>query len=280
MKKVTKLFLLTLAAALVLSILGCATSKDFGVYNPKGVTEADFAALTIDKKLSVGKIDNESVKWDHSDFWSGALPSTVRIAPGAHVFEVTYRWGNQFSFFPRTVIGNFEGNKEYEIRCTVNGNMWDVDIYEIQDGKAIKVTFDPKSLQGGDTGAIPAYVKYVLNPRMENVGNTVRLENDESVLTFLPDMSYTLRDKKTGKETAGMAGFNMNMTMTEGTVYLLETEAKMNKDAFLKTKYTENAQTVLVPVKCDAQNVTYRYSKPAEIAGTEITFSITEIVKK
>jgi hypothetical protein len=105
------------------------------------------------------------------------------------------------------------------------------------------------------------------------------LENDELVLTLLPDMSYTLYDKKTEKEKIGMAGFNMSLSMTEGTAYFLETGEKMDKAAFLKTDYRENAQTVLVPIKCDAKNVTYRYTKPKELADTEITFSITEIAK-
>jgi hypothetical protein len=261
-------------------ITSCATNKYLGVYNPKDVPDVDFSTLTIDKKLLVSKVDDdESIKWDYSDFWSGPLQRTVKIAPGVHVFQVKYDWGNQFSIFPQTVIGNFERNKEYSMKSVVSGNILTIEIYEIQGRKEIKVTFDPRSLQGGDRGVIPAYVKYILNPQMEDIGNTIKLENNELVLTFFPSMSYTLNDKKTGKETIGMAGFNMNMTMTEGTIYLLETDEKMDKNAFLKTEYTENAQIILVPIKCDEKNVTYRYSKPKELAGEEITFSITEIVK-
>jgi hypothetical protein len=260
-------------------ITSCTTIKDLGVYNPKGLPDVDFATLTIDEKLVVSKVDDKNVNWDYADFRSSRPPRTIKIAPGAHVFQVYYNWDNQISIFPQTVIVNFERNKEYSMKSVVNGNSLAVEIYEIQDGKEIKVTLDPKSLQGGDTGVIPAYIKYILNPQMEDIGNTIKLENNELVLMFFPDMSYTLTDKKIGKETLGMAGFNMNITMTEGTVYLLETDEKMDKEVFLETKYTENAQIVLVPIKCDATNVTYRYSKPEEVAGTEITFSITEIVK-
>jgi hypothetical protein len=262
--------------------VSCATIKDRGVYNPHGISEPDFAALTIDKYLSVSKIDEEKVSWNSGAFYA---PQTVRLAPGVHVFQIDYADGSLKSTKPQTVIGNFERNGTYIIRSQVSRNFFNmaflnIDIYEIQNGEEIKVTFDPLKLQGGDDGVIPAYIKYILNPTMEETGNTVKLENKDLILVFLPDMSYAMTDKKTGTETTGMVAFNMTIAMKDAAVYLLETGQKMEKEAFLNSQYQETAQIILSPVKCDAKNVAYTYVKPEELKGKEVTFSITEIAKE
>jgi hypothetical protein len=52
------------------------------------------------------------------------------------------------------------------------------------------------------------------------------------------------------------------------------------RDAFLKSDYENNAKTVLVPVKCTQDEVTYRCERPEALKGTELVFKITEIKKQ
>ena len=136
-------------------------------------------------------------------------------------------------------------------------------------------------IRGGDSSVLSRYIQFVLNPKMKEVGNSVRLENERYILVYEPELAYSLTDKETGIISEGRAGFTANIFLTEGKVYLLEADLSvLSIGAFLASNYAEDAQVVLVPVECSAGEVTYVYERPLELRGDRVTFSITEIQKQ
>jgi hypothetical protein len=200
----------------------------------------------------------------------------AKIPSGIHSFSVKYNDGQRFSIFPMTVIGTFENGNTYLLKGTIVGQQVKFDILIYNDNvEGESVALDLNKLRGNDPGMLSQYIKYVLNPTMEEVGNTVVLENEGYILSYKPDMIYTLTDKNTGETSMGRRGFSMDFAMGSGKTFLLETDIEsMSKDQFLASNYQEDSQIILIPVACTENEVTYRYEKPVDLEGTEITFFV------
>jgi hypothetical protein len=148
------------------------------------------------------------------------------------------------------------------------------------EGEDVTLTLDLDRLWGNSPDMMSTFIRYILNPTMDRVKNTVKLENDIYVLLFKPDMIYSLTNKETGQTTTGKRGFTMDFPMAEGKLFLLETDiSQMSSEDFLKSNYAEIAETIMVPIRCSEKEVTFRYEKPDNLTGEEITFSIEEIKK-
>ncbi len=265
-----------LLAVLLASCVSAPRTVDRGIYNPKSAPESDMAVLNIHEYIDVLSLDGSSVNWSTPD--KKLSPQVVRIPAGVHVFEVRYHTGSVSSVLPIKVIGQFEKGKEYVILGNVMGNRVSIDIVDKKAGES--VLLDLGKQKGEDPGVLSTYIKYVLNPTMDEVGNSVRLENEDFVILYKPDMLYSMTDKKTGATVEGRRGFQMDFRMKAGKAYLLETDvSKMTKEQFLDSDYAETAQIVWVPVKCSKDSVTYRYERPESLKGREATFSVTEIRK-
>jgi hypothetical protein len=264
---------IVLAAGLFASCL----TIDKGEFNPDNVPAENLATLYIERTVKVEKMDDVKVEW-HSDFSATRI---IRIPPGVHSFSTWYQSIYQYSLAPLTVIGTFERGRKYFLKSIINRNRVKMAIVRYDNHWAGEdVTLDVNKLWGNDSSDISTFIKYILNPTLDNVGNSVQQENDDYILLFGPDMEYTLTDKKTGVTTVGRHGFSMSFQMTNAKVFLLETDIQeMSREDFLKSDYENNAQTVLVPIKCTQDEVTYRYERPEALIGNELVFRITEIKK-
>jgi len=270
----------------LLFVVSCASQPvDLGAYNPDNLSEEDLVTLFIQEQVKVQQIDNEKVNWSVGD-----QQMMIKIPSGLHVFQVSY--SNSYGR-PIAVMAEFKQGNAYllsttqeNVRTVPMGNGQTARISQIsfhiylynEKTEGAEISLDINKLRGNDSSMLSAYIKYVLNPGMDGTENTVKMENDTHILMFKPDMVYSLTDKKTGKTSEGRNGFSMNIAMTEGEEYLLETDiSKMSRQQFLESKYQESAQIVLIPVNCNEKEVTYRYKKPIELQGKEITFAITVI---
>jgi hypothetical protein len=262
------LFVLTLAACTSMPI-------DRGIYNPNDVSEEDLSILYIHEYIDVQQIDNTKVDWNRIF----REPQIIKISSGVHSFSVSYHDGLRFTFLPMTIMGQFEKGNTYILKGVINGQKVDLHILLYNDKvEGEEVTLDMNKLRGNDPSIISRYIKYVLNPTMDEVGNSVRLENEKYILTYKPDMVYSLTNKETGITAEGRSGFSTDFRMTNGKIFLLETDiSNMSRQQFLSSKYDENAQIILIPIDCSEREVIYKYEKPTELQGTEVKFTITEI---
>lgn len=270
-----KRFIIVMAACLgLLSCQSMQTPVDRGAINPTNAPDTELATVHFDKYLSIEKIDDKNPGWVTPE--QKGRDQFVKLPAGVHTFSVNFNNGSVYTIFPQTVIGNFEKGKEYAIEGKPAGKKLKLTITDSADGKDVAMDFN--KLRGDDPGVLPSYIKYILNPTMEKSNKSVKLENADMILVYKPDMTYIQTNKATGTAVSGYAGFIMNFAMSDGKVYLLETDVtKMTKDDFLnKSDYENVAQTVLVPTKCDAKSVTYKYLKPDSLKDTAITFSIEE----
>lgn len=259
------------------TLLSCtSTPIDRGIYNPTNVPEEDLSILYIHDYIDVRQMDNAKVDWH----LQGQTPQLVKIPSGVHSFSVSYHDGVRFTYLPIVVIGQFEKGNTYLLKGIINGQRVDVHIVLYNDNvEGEDVTLDMSKLQGNDPSVISKYIKYILNPTSKEVGNSVRLENDRYVLTYKPDMVYSLTDKESGITSEGRRGFSTDFNVTSGKTFLLEIDiSTMSSQQFLSSKFDENAQIILIPVDCNEHEVTYRYEKPIELQGTEIKFTILEIL--
>jgi hypothetical protein len=249
---------------------------DRGIYNPNNVSEEQLSTLYIYSNLVVQKMNGQEVGW--SAFRQKQI---VRIPSGVHTFSVAYSDGHRYSLSPMTAIGQFESGKTYILKSVITGQRVQLHILRYENElEGEEVTLDFNKLKGNDPGVISTYIKYVLNPTMDTVGNSVKLENEDYVLLYLPDMVYTLTNKKTGETTQGRRGFSMDFSMTNARTFLLETDIdEMSREQFLESKYTDNAQIVLTLTYCTEDKVTYQYERPSDLQGVEVVFEITEIKK-
>jgi hypothetical protein len=268
---------IVLAAGLFASCL--SIPSDIGAFNPDNVPEENLATLYIGGAVYVEEMDNVEVDWRSRSIFADRR--IIRIPPGVHSFSTSYQSVSQYSRGSITVIGTFESGRKYFLKSIINGNRVKMAIVRydnLWDNE--DVTLDLNKLRGNDSSDISAFIKYILSPTSDTAGNSVQQENDDYILLFGPDMEYTLTDKKTGVATAGRHGFSMSFQMANAKVFLLETDIQeMSREDFLKSDYQNTAQTVLVPVKCTQDEVTYRYERPEALAGTELVFKITEIKK-
>jgi hypothetical protein len=266
-----------LAIAFAGLFMSCGSiPHDLGTYNSKNVPEEELATLYIHENLYVQKIDNEKVPRYLT--WAKQV---ARLPSGVHSITVVYNDGTRRSLSSMTAIGQFDADAMYLLKGVINGQRVMLRFLRYENEiEGEDVTLDMNKLQGNDPGVISSYIRYVLNPTMEETGNSVKLENEDYILMYLPDMVYTLTDKKTGITTEGRRGFSMDFRMTSGKAFLLETDiTAMSREEFLKSKYEDNAQTVFIPVSCSQDKVTYKYERPENLKGVEITFDITEIKK-
>jgi hypothetical protein len=257
------------------TLLSCTSVPiDRGTYNPTNVQEEDMSILYIHDYINVQLMDNVKVNWHVQ----GQRPQIVKIPSGVHSFSASYHDGRRFTFF-MTVIGQFTKGNVYLLKGVINGQKVDLHILLYNDKvEGEEVTLDMDKLQGNDAGIISQYIKYVLNPTMDEVGNSVKLENEKYILIYKPDMVYSLTDKETGITSEGRSGFSTDFRMANGKTFLLETDiSSMSRQQFLSSKYDETAQIVLIPIACNEREVTYKYEKPNELQGTEIKFTIMEI---
>jgi len=261
-----------LIAGVLSLLLSCASQPiDKGAINPENVPEEDLIELYIARFIVVSAVDNIKVDWQDplND------EKLLKIPAGDHSFSISFNNGYVYSRFSTTLTYQFEKGNTYFLDYD-SKNMGKFHLFLYHNNKAgAEIAAKPNA-----PGAIFQYVKYIINPTTIEVGNSVKLENEDYILLFKPDLAYTLTDKKTRKTTQGRKGFHMNFLMSEGKAYLLETDiTKMSSAQFLKSNYEETAQTILVPIACSETSVTYKYEKPLELKGTEITFTITEIKK-
>ncbi|MDR1903511.1 MAG: hypothetical protein LBQ88_14700 [Treponema sp.] len=266
-------------SVLLMALISCASVPvDRGTYNPNNAAENDLVTLYIDGCIDVAEMDNEPVSW-----WiqngNNYQEQMVRIPKGVHSFLARYHDGTRFTLTSLTVTGQFTTGNSYLLKGVITGPIVVMQIVQYNDGIiGDDVTLDLNKLAGNDPGALSTYIRYVLNPTMDGTDNSVKLENDEYLLIYKPDLVYTLTNKLTGIITEGRHGFSIDFSMTSGKTFLLETDiSQMSSEQFLSSDYEQTAQIILVPIACDGASVTYRYEKPESLNGTEVTFSITEI---
>ena len=269
-----KMHILTILS--LIALFGCTSLPtepiDHGTYNPDGVAAEELVRLNIGNYISVLKIDDQNVEWDSSD--NKFAPHFVTVPQGNHVFSVSYRSREVFTLMPSKLISHLEAGEEYLIDGQISGNKIQFSIINVKDGSEANINFD--KLSGNAPGTIPQYIKYILNPTMDENNKTVTLENDQYTLLIKPDMIYELMIKKTGEIRRGRRGFTTDMTMQSGKTYLLEVDPEeMTREEFLEIKDTmEISDFVLEPIECNESQVTYKYIKPVELKDQLITFKI------
>ncbi|WP_020612669.1 hypothetical protein [Sediminispirochaeta bajacaliforniensis] len=278
MRKVVQIFL---GLSVVLLLVNCTSTPDYpkvidrGEYNPDRVSSAELARLYIHNYIAVLKIDDADVDWNATE--EDFARQVVRIPSGIHVLTVKYDTGKVFTMFPMKAIGKFDAGKDYMLEGMQEGGKVRIKIYDMNEG--MEASLNLEKLQGNDESTISQYIKYVLNPTMEENNHSVKLENEEFLVLFKPDMIYEVTNKHTGETKIGRRGFEMDFTMTNAKTYLLEVDpATMTRDEFLETSdYKNRSKIVMIPIACDGQSVTYTFVKPEEQAGEEISFSISEL---
>lgn len=265
--KVYSLFVLGLL------LVSCATGPvNRGAINPQKVPAAELATVTIDSSIVIEDIDDAKLKWNQENH----PKQIVQLASGIHVFSATYNNGRSYTFIPIKILANLEAAQEYELKPLIENNTFTMEVREKKTQKL--ANFDLKKLQGNSADDLSVFIKYVMNPTMDDVGHGVRLENKDLELVLLPDMVFRLTDKQSGAKLHGRRGFIMDGEMKGGKIYLLETdETKMSRDEFLdKSNYEEKAQTVFIPVKCGKESVTLKYVKPDSLKDKTVDLQITE----
>jgi hypothetical protein len=280
MKKIMYLFVIFIFTFVLFSCFSTPTAKpvqtrDYGIYNPSNVPEENLCTIIIDQYIIINRFnDDNKVGWNTT-----FTEKTVKIPSGVHTFYINYVDRQVMSMGSVPVIGQLEEGNSYLLKGTIIGQRIQYQILLFNDRQeGADVSLNINKLQGNDLSTLSTYIKYVINPTMNEVGNTVKLENDIYILTYRPDLVYTLTDKRTGRTIEGRRGFVMDFTMTNGKTYLFETDiTKISSQQFLEGNYQENAQTILVPINCTEREVTYKYEKPIELQGNEIVFTITEL---
>jgi len=259
-------------------LLSCALLPvDMGVFNTENVQEENLVTLYIAQSIIVDNVDGIKVDWEKYYY----RDQFVKMPSGDHTFRVKFSSGSGYTMLPVNVPGRFERGNTYLLTSEIAENRVSFHFYLYNDNqKGAEVTLYPNARPRTDPDVAINYLKYVITPTSDKTENSVKLENENYILLFKPDMVYTLTDKKTRKTTEGRRGFAIDYRMSEGKAYLFETDiTKMSKEQFIKSKFSEEAQIVLAVTKCSETSITYRYEKPLELQGTEITFTITEIKK-
>lgn len=270
-----RIFSICFVCVLLLSCQTAPTIIDRGVFNQNNSPESDLVILTTHKYVSIEQIDNKATGFEN--LTHNQHSQTLKINPGVHTFAIYFNNGVVFTVFPKTVVVNLEAGKSYFIEGNVINKELKVSFTDtITKTNAV---LDMNQLRGNSQTVISTYIKYILNPTMEESNKKVQIENENTLIIFNPDMTYIMIDKITNKTTYGYSGFNMNFSMNDAKVYLLETDiTKMTKDEFLnKSDYVQNAQTIMIPIKCSETSVTYKYQKPENVKDQEISFSIKQL---
>lgn len=278
MKKITFL----MAAALCLLFVSCASTGgaseplDQGFY-PVGQNAEPSVEIIVDSNLVITGIDDTAGNFATGiTGWSGKKNAKqkqlFRLSTGVHTVSVKFNDGNRYTMFSNVLILNLEAGNQYKIIYTIDGGSVNYDCVNSDTLESVKL--DRAALAGTGESVMSAYIGAVLNPTMDDVGQTVIQENDDYILTTYPGLKFELTDKKTGKTEKGMRTFVTNFTMTTGTVYLYVTDMT-DKDEFLNSDYANNSQYIFTVTACDRKTVTYTYKKPDDKAGQTITFNIS-----
>jgi hypothetical protein len=262
--------------AATLLATSCMSMKpmDVGVFNPKHEVADTSSTINVDSAVRLFKVDGTKVGWGDEQ---GRPKIIARLVPGFHTFSASFDDGQRHSYFPLDFFAQLEPNAEYNVIAVIEGDKFHFDVVDAATKQS--VILDLVKLQGKKKDMVSQFIKYVLNPTMDEVKHTVKLENDSTVVLLGPDLAYSQTDKGTGAKTAGRHGFEMSFTMTSATLYLFETDlAKMSSKEFLdNSNYQEKATIAWTPLECSATSVTFQIVRPAARAGEKLKFSITEL---
>ena len=273
---------LIMAAALTVLFVSCASMGgtveplDQGFY-PAGQEAESSVEIIVDSNLVITGIDDKANNFAMGvEGWSGKKSAKqqqlFRLSPGVHTVSVKFNDGNRYTMFSNVLILNLEKGNQYKITYTIGDGSVNYDCINVDTLESAKL--DRAALAGNGESVMSAFIGAVLNPTMDDVGQTVIQENDDYILTTYPGLKFELTDKKTGKTEKGMRTFVTNFTMTTGTVYLYVTDMT-DKDEFLNSDYANNSQYIFTVTACDRKTVTYTYKKPDDKAGQTITFNVS-----
>ncbi len=262
---------------LLCSIIGivlfnsCASlAADHG-YFPAGQEPTNgFATINVKPYLSVTHIDNTPVDSSLNMY----RPEVFTIEPGLHTFTIKYNDGYKWN--TQDLLAKVEKDKTYTVTYKIGSSGSAVRIYyHLIDSETSKaVELDKNALAGKAKNVISQFINAVLNPTMKGTDKTVIEENDEYILTSLPNMKYELLNKKTNAVQKGYRGFETDFRLFKGTVYLYETDSVSSIEEFLKTNFKTDSKIIFEVTDCDSKTVTYTYVKPEELAGKTIKFDI------
>ena len=279
-----KMFLL-LASLTCLLFVSCASMGaakeplDQGYY-PIGEESETSVEILVEGNLLVTGID-EGNDFSMNMFsgpvkgwkakWSPAQEQVFRLKPGVHTVNVKFDNGKQYALMSTTLIVNFVEGNQYKITYAIDGSSVKYDCINVDTQESAKL--DMAAMQGTGGSVMSNFIAAVLNPTMDEVGQTVIQENDDYILTTYPALKFELYNKKTGVTESGMRTFITDFSFKSGTVYFYVTDMT-DKDEFLNSGY-KNSQYVFTVTACDKKTVTYTYQKPEDKAGQTITFNIS-----
>ncbi len=281
-----KKIVLVMAAALSVLFTSCLSMGaakeplDQGFF-PVGEEPEVYVEITVGPNLIITGIDSgydltyKAYPAPVEGFKNKVIPEQeqiFRMAPGVHTVNVIFKSKSQYTLFANTLIVNLEEGNQYKIDYETNANS--VVYTCVNTATNESAILDRAALAGKTESVISAFIGAVLNPTMDDVGQTVIQENDDFILITYPGLQFELTDKKTGTTEKGMRTFVTDFSMTSGTVYLCITDIT-DKDEFLNSDYKNNSKYVLEVTACDRKTVTYTYKKPEDKAGQTVTFNIS-----
>ncbi len=271
MKKLTILAGILLAVSL---LAGCASTPipeaDVGYYPTEAEFSEDQVTVVIKLSLAVQKFDGET--YDLLNKFG--VIKTMHTNAGVHTFGILYQNGNSYTIFPITIITNLKAGHTYDLAYTITGSKIDYDCIDREDGSSAKLDLD--ALEGKSDNVISTFIGAVLNPTMDDVGQTVVQENDDWKLTSYPFMKFSLENKATGEVIEGYRGFVTDFSFSKGDVYL-DVAEYASKDEFLDSDYQKTARYHMTVTACDGDTVTYTFVRPEEKKGQTVTLNISVI---
>ena len=120
-----------------------------------------------------------------------------------------------------------------------------------------------------DFNVMMNFMTFIITPSGDKIKKTVVMENGDYKLVFLPDMVFTLTNKKTNETVKGKRGYIINITEQTSSVYLVVMDPDaMSTEEFLKNNSYKTANYVLVPVVCSEKSVKFKIEKPTDLVGT------------
>jgi len=273
-----------LITGVLIFIVSCASKPpvDLGIHNPENNPEEDLITLYINGLCKVEQIDYYEVE----PLKSNNIDKIIKINPGTHTFFTKFinERAGFYTNFPMPVTANFEkGNMYYldfKIESVKDGYIVLFHIYLYNDEKTGKeVTGEPLE---NLTAILTLYSSNVISP--PNQGKSVKLENNKYTLVFMPEGVYTQTDKESGITVKGKyvhTDFdlinNPFLISFMGKVFLFNADAEVTRRGTMGRREELNpeaANTILYLINASETEVVYRYEKPSELKGTQITFNI------
>ena len=281
MKKM-KILLAAAAIAVCVILSSCASTGgaseplDQGYY-PAGEEAETSVEILVDSNLLITGIDKSAGNFAMGvEGWSGKKSAKqqqiFRLSPGVHTVSVKFNDGNRYTMFSNVLIINLAEGNQYKIIYSIDSSSVNYDCINSDTLESVKL--DRSALAGNGESVMSAFIGAVLNPTMDDVGQTVIQENDDYILTTYPGLKFELTDKATGTVEKGMTTFVTDFTLTSGTVYLCVTDIT-DKDEFLNSDYKNNSKYIYTVTACDRKTVTYTYVKPEAKEGQTVTFNVS-----